>query len=112
LKTGAEASERYITSLNSRRAKKTQKEVDEGSASILLAPQEKEQAGSSLHIKVPREDELVVPDRMPYIVIIIDELADLMQTAPADEENTIARITQMTTAAGHRLIVEKKTQLA
>src|SRR5438477_4662334 len=63
-------------------------------------------------IKVPRDDELKIPDKMPYIVIIIDELADLMQTAPADVESAIARITQMARAAGIHIIVATQTPRA
>jgi S-DNA-T family DNA segregation ATPase FtsK/SpoIIIE len=56
-------------------------------------------------IVVPREDEIVIPEKLSYIVVIIDELADLMLVAPADVEMAIARITQMARAAGIHVIV-------
>ncbi len=62
-------------------------------------------------IKVPRDADQI-PDKLPYIVVIIDELADLMQTAPADVESAIARITQMARAAGIHLIVATQTPRA
>lgn len=55
------------------------------------------------------DDDGVIPERFPYIVIIIDELADLMQTVGADIETNIGRLTQKARAAGIHLIVATQT---
>ena len=51
------------------------------------------------------EEASKLPDRMSYIVIIVDELADLMMTAQAEIENYIARLAQLSRAVGIHMIL-------
>lgn len=51
----------------------------------------------------PANEDL--PDRLPYIVIVIDELADLMLTAGPEIENSVARLAQLSRAVGIHMIL-------
>ncbi|PYM03310.1 MAG: hypothetical protein DMF13_04640, partial [Verrucomicrobia bacterium] len=102
---------RNITSFNARPPKKTQKELDDDVVAG-VADAGPRSASAATGIRVPREGELIIPDKLPYIVLIIDELADLMQTAPADVESSIARMAAIARAAGIHLIVATQTPRA
>ncbi len=52
----------------------------------------------------PEEGE-PVPEAMPYIVVVIDELADIMQTYPRELEAAIVRLAQMSRAVGIHLLL-------
>jgi len=104
---------RNITSFNARPPKKTQKELDDVAAAVSGGRKDDSAAEmAAATIRVPREGELIIPDKLPYIVLIIDELADLMQTAPADVESSIARMAAIARAAGIHLILATQTPRA
>ncbi|HAR87004.1 MAG TPA: cell division protein FtsK, partial [Clostridium sp.] len=47
----------------------------------------------------------IIEEKLPWIVIIIDELADLMMVCPNDVEEYIGRLAQMARAAGMHLVI-------
>jgi len=53
----------------------------------------------------PKPDPDALPEHLPYVVIIIDELADLMLTAQQDIEPQIQKLTQLARATGIHMII-------
>ena len=53
------------------------------------------------------DDDSEMPEPLPYIVIVMDELADLMQAYPRELEASIVRLAQMSRAVGIHLLLQR-----
>lgn len=51
------------------------------------------------------KSDATLPERMPYIVVVVDEIADIMQSYPRELESAIVRLAQMSRAVGIHLIL-------
>ena len=93
---------RNIAGFNAKQAKQKEAEEREKVMQANMTPEERDALNN---LEIAENGTVEVPSKLPYIVCIIDELADLMMVAPADIETGIARLAQLARAAGIHLII-------
>jgi S-DNA-T family DNA segregation ATPase FtsK/SpoIIIE len=81
-------------------------EAESESAPVPAEELAEEESNRAAALQAVKEGGETPPERkLPYIIIVIDEFADLMMVAPKDVETSVARIAQKARAAGLHLIL-------
>ena len=96
---------RNIAGFNAKILKDKQAQEQAEALDAALTPEERvavsvqnEEIGDDTEVEIPKQ-------KLPYIVCIVDEFADLMMTSGKEVEQAIARLTQLARAAGIHLII-------
>jgi S-DNA-T family DNA segregation ATPase FtsK/SpoIIIE len=85
--------------------KNTARDIDSYHKNVLAPALNKIKAEKGGKGSISSEDAAKLPDTMPYIAIVIDELADIMQTYPRELESAVVRLAQMSRAVGIHLVL-------